>query len=195
MNATDSQLKALVMKYLSSPAGKEYMKQEKIALRGYSKEELKAAAQELKESLIDAFLAEQTQPESEREFARGLVRVNIRGSDTTGYKASITFYEDALSRESLLGIDGQTHTGDGVYDIFGLFTQGYHASKRVIGWWVTYDERGSFSGDKYDRPIPSLQTRYPSNFISDTIRAFERKYPGIYVKYPDLWKSSGPFGV
>ena len=93
----------------------------------------------------------------------------------------ISFPDSLLSRDSLTGWRGSP-TGRGVYDIFGLITQGYPRIKRVYGVW---------EGRNNGKPISNKISRPPNSFISDTISSFEANHPGIKIDYPYEWGGIG----
>lgn len=94
------------------------------------------------------------------------------------------YVSDSRDRDNKVGANVY-FTGKGVYDILGLFTQGYINAKPVYGyWWDNESDEGEASFGGYMR---SATRRLGSDFIKQTIEAFKKKYPSIEVEYPRLW--------
>lgn len=98
------------------------------------------------------------------------------------YSIKLNFSDEALKRKSLWNGDS-THggyTGNGLYDIIGLFVNGYVTDRSAYGFWVGHENNGRIKTPTY---------REPNDFISRAISMFEHKYAGKQVKvfYPSQW--------
>lgn len=196
---TEKDIVGMIEGYIKSPQGQADLKKSGINISGYSESEMKEIAADLRDAIIGAYLGVVRDPG--KYFDVGATRINSPREQKDGtWKISVTFSDSALFRRSLCSefpkksggatlIETSTgsgfFTGNGVYDIIGLFTQGYSARKNVYGtWWDNqYDDgdRGSLG------TIRSLRYRSPNDFVSKTIADFKSKYPNIDVLYPALW--------
>ena len=196
-----SDLHEMVKNFLQTPEGKAEMKRQNVSL-GYSDAEALMAAKKLKEAISAAFIAEQKQPNPHFDDKGVTVKLSKRKADD-GFVILISYSAKSLYRSSMLLWEGtgdysknswnfrdaptgssNVFTGEGIYDIFALFTSGYNTTKSARGAW--YDDEAG--GEKFGEPMRS-PLHYPSHdFITRTIRQFEQAYPGITVKYPDEWK-------
>lgn len=207
MAISAKQINDMLLQWMGSAEGKKYLS-ENTDINPYTDAEMQAIATELYEAIIEAYKAEVKTPGADY-FDISTVKV---GRPTKGSKGKtrlrIIFDEKGLRRRSLhrkqysddpdypyseriyynkrkTSYDDWQFTGKGVYDIFGLFTQGY-STKQVYGnWWDNESDKGEadypgFSGR-------SLPVREGSDFITRTIEAFKLKYPSIEVEYPRLW--------
>lgn len=164
---------------------------------GYDEAEAKKLALELKEDIVNAFLDETTQQnrmDSATYFNSKNVKVTAPtiSDDGLSLAVDIKFSKWALSRKSLYNPrDGKIifSNNKGVYDIFGLFTQGYTAKSVVRGFWGLWDNDELV--DDVDGPLGSRAHRDPSSFISDTIQKFADKHPGVQIAYPEEWGYGG----
>lgn len=204
---SDKELKRMVSTFLQSPQGKSMLKQKGLSYSSYSKNEVKAAAQDLRTRITAAFIAQQ-KAENNPHFNDKNVRIRTTITKDGGVKVVISYPKDTLARSSLSalstkhgksgynrnGITGQRFTGEGIYDIFALFTSGYKlrgGSPR--GYWWSNDEggerfgmRSAINGRDPDIVI-APKSRTGSKFITETIEGFKRDYPGIDVEYPKEW--------
>lgn len=155
----------LLAEILASDDFAESVKDENFV--GYDEEEIKQLAQELKQSIIEAYLNIVSQG-----AAFDVSTVSVNNYNTKGDEASIkiTFNGSGLWRPSLF----PKKYPDGVYDIFGLIANGYHAERRVFGEW-----RG--------RRISSQTFRAPNDFLQKVASDFELTHDGIQVILPDEW--------
>ena len=108
--------------------------------------------------------------------SKGMVRILCDGEDLK---------RPSLSKVSGKGQKIMGYTGDGVYDIVGLFTQGYRASRFTYGLW---ESAGRMTATHSLGGSPGLK---PNAFIDDVMEAFKAKYAGEVtdVIYPSLWHS------
>ena len=155
---------------------KDKRKNEGLTSSGYSIEEMTQKGEELRGELCNAIL--RVIPSFD---VSAIQVIPPAKSINDSYTVKIVFPDEALQRKSLwTGGDGKHmgYTGEGVYDLIGLFTNGYTANRRVFGYWV---------GHGNDRYYGSKVHREPSSFISETIRNFTSRYPNIKVRYPQEW--------
>ena len=141
------------------------------------KNTIKDIAKELRKDIINAYNSATSSNANPIDVRR--IHVNtVRADDTAeGWVIDISFTGGVLERESLLNQIGG-RTGTGVYDIFGLLTNGYPLIKRTAGIW---------EGRNDNKPIRNKRVRSPNSFISDTIESFKSRHPGVEVRYPTLW--------
>ncbi len=177
MALSESYVDGIIKKWMKSSEGKEELKKQGITSTGYSFVKIKQIGEELKNALCNAI-----NEVGIKSFASNLVQVDspVSSSDST-YIVHIIFPEESLKRKSLwIGGNGKYtgYTGDSVYDIVGLFSNGYRAKNQVWGYWVGHDNN-PYTGSRIYRA--------PTSFISNTIRQFEVKYPNINILYPSLW--------
>ena len=104
------------------------------------------------------------------------------------YTVKIHFSDEILKRKSLwTGYSRQFpdkngrymgYTGDGVYDLLGLYTSGYTAKHQVYGYWVGHENDAYYAS----------RTHLKANaFISDVINAFMAEHPDVKINYPHEW--------
>ena len=150
----------------------------------YSEEEGIKIAKELVSELENAFLRSQkhTSPVDENiKLAR--ITYNIKKSPSDMLIIHVNFPAKYLFRPSLWKESGyRTRTGEGIEDIFALFTNGYRSNKKMASgyWWS--DRRDGEIGYVH---APNFWP--PNKFISETISAFEASHPGVRVEYPEEW--------
>lgn len=191
---SQNELQGIVEEFLQSSDGKAYLVDNAVNLSGYTEEEMKHMAEELRDRIVDAYLGIVADPAAYFDISG--IRINSPRQGETRWKLNITFSAKSLHRYSLStnwndkGVhqkfdkwgDEGNYTGKGVYDIFGLLTQGY-STKPVYGFWA--DQGGEESSAH--GLIRSLPFRAANDFISRTIIQFKNDYPTIGVRYPALW--------
>lgn len=213
MGISANDFNAMLGKYLASADGKKFL-QENVNINPYTEEEMRRIAEELYTAIVEAYKAEVAtrgadyfdmstihvgKPHPARKGktrlrvifdSRGLRRRSLHVAHENEverrarYEPMIGRYYRVESKKTDYGADAY-FTGKGVYDIFGLFTQGYTNAKPVYGyWWDNKTDAGESSFGGYMR---SKTNRQGSDFIKQTIEAFKRKYPSIEVEYPRLW--------
>lgn len=162
-----------LQQFISSKNGEEIVKEK---YPDY-KNQLTELAKELRNKIVNAY--NQATSVYARKMGVGKIHVGISKIDKRSgeWVIDVVFPSDLLKRDSLTGAGG-VPTGSGVYDIFGLITQGYPKIHSVVGVW-----EGRNSG----LPISNKRVRSPNSFISDTINDFEMQHPGVKVDYPRLW--------
>lgn len=177
MALSEAYVDGLIKKWMKSADGKAELKKRGITSTGYSLEQMKEMAVELKFDLCAAIIAVGI-----KSFDGLRVRVlkPTESIDNT-FRVDISFPDEILKRKSLwIGGNGRYsgYTSDGIYDVVGLFTRGYRASRQVWGYWVGH-ENNPYTGSRVYRA--------PNSFISKTISQFKAKYPEVNILYPSLW--------
>ena len=174
---SEAYITQLLQKFAASTAGKKVIQKH---IPNYSNP-MANLSKELRNDIVEAY--NQTTSVNARLMGVSKIYVGVPKIDksTGSWVVDISFPDSLLSRDSLTGWRGSP-TGRGVYDIFGLFTQGYPRIKRVYGVW---------EGRNNGKPISNKISRPPNSFISDTISSFEASHPGIKIDYPYLWGGMG----
>lgn len=201
MSLSASQYNDILEQWMKTPDGRKYIEKQ-AGLSSYSEEEMRQLALELQKMVVAAYKAEVKTSGADYfdesmirigkpvRAAKGRTRLRVifdskglsRRSLYIGDKGSRYHYETVLSK----GYADDYFTGKGVYDIFGLFTQGY-STKPVYGsWWDNQTDNGEASFGKSSH-MRSLPKRQGSDFITRTIREFTAKYPSVEVEYPRIW--------
>ena len=176
-----------VKRYVKSYHGKDIYDADKMGDKeGYSEEEAMQLAMELVSELESAFVREQKHGHESWGGLQwgGRITYNVKKSDRGKFRIHVNFPAKYLFRGSLWSDPKFTkRTGEGINDIYALFTQGYHSSKKMpAGYWE--------SASRYFAEIGFVKAPNnwaPNSFIRDTIEEFEIKYPGILVEYPEEW--------
>lgn len=193
---SQNDLKGMVEEFLQTSDGKAYLTDNAANLSGYSEEDMKRLAEELRDRIVSAYLGVVADPDA--YFDVSGIKINPPRKTETKWELTVTFSAKSLYRYSLStswnsrGVhlkfnkhgDEGNYTGTGVYDIFGLLTQGYKSTKSVYGYWTGQN------GEERNIPpyaIRSLPIRAANDFISQTIIQFKNDYPTIGVRYPALW--------
>lgn len=144
-----------------------------------SKESLTLLATELWESIANRYCVEIPSAQA-GDFSMSDISISTPVETKTGCDIRISVDPDALHRYSLVKEDGG-YTGSGVYDIFGLITQGY-STKTAVGYWA--DKQGVAKSMGY---VLSLSKREPNPFIQEVANEFETIHGGVTVELPELW--------
>lgn len=207
MSPSANEYNSMVRAWLQSADGAKFA-EEYGGFNSYGEEEMRDIATELYMAIVDAYKAE-VRTEGADWFDLNTICVGKPTKASKGkVRLRITFSEKGLARKSLhrrqyttdpsypytsrtyydrhkTHYDDWQFTGSGVYDIFGLFTQGYD-TKPVYGEW--WDNQGNAGEVRYPGFTGrSLSKRSGSDFITRTIKQFCRKYPQVEVEYPKLW--------
>lgn len=116
----------------------------------------------------------------------------LRGKTTKGWTGA-AYRKNSPYPERYAGSGEST----GVYDIFGLLTQGYTISGRVpVGQWhsenIAFEVLGS---QDYGDHIPARPKREGNPFVAGVVKTFEARYPGLKIEFPELWGGSLPYGA
>ena len=174
---SEAYITQLLQKFAASKAGKEAIKEH---IPDYSNPMTNLAI-ELRDDIVAAY--NQTTSVNARLMGVSKIYDGVPKIDKSSgsWVVDISFPDSLLSRDSLTGWRGSP-TGRGVYDIFGLITQGYPRIKRVYGVW---------EGRNTGKPISNKISRPPNSIISDTISSFEANHPGIKIDYPYEWGGIG----
>ena len=202
IDLSDLEMREIINDFLKSPEGRSLAVSKGTNI-GYSDAELIALAEELKSMITAAFIANQHQKRPRFDDSGVKIQVvreprktelgadkyiRISYSDKTLHRYSLVANTGVDYDGSLYGGDPLYYTGEGIDDIFALFTSGYTSSKRVYGYWADYD---GWERDDYNGLTASLRHRDPNSFIADTIRSFQAMHPDVDVSYPDEWKVGG----
>ena len=196
-NAMDYQ--KMVEDFVKTPEGRKYLKEQHEVNVGYSKIEIKAIAERLKKDIITCFGMLTDDPISAIQNPAWnhvvIVEANKKADLNKGLNTlRIKFKPESLMRYSLWNWhdDNKMHAGPqmGVYDIIGLFTQGYSASAFAYGDWMMRESSGGFT-EANERPdggfIKSKITRSGDDFINQIMRDYQAAYPDIEFRWPSLW--------
>lgn len=204
MALTANDFNKIVQDYMASPAGQKHVS--KIVKKNLlTDEQMRIAAQDLRNRIIKAYLAE-IKNSSAKYYDMSSIDIRVKAARKNGkVPIQIVFKGEGLWRDSLFAVsqnkaegngylnrfgasferDQGYYTGRGVYDIIGLFTQGYGPTKTVYGNWV--DPRTKHEADWTRGSIKSLNHRQGSDFVRRAVEDFMRDYPYIEVTYPALW--------
>jgi hypothetical protein len=204
MGLSKNDYNTLLGKWLGSSDGKKYLQDNGVV--PYTEEQMIAIAEELYTAIIAAYKA-QVQTNGADYFDMSTIHVGKPQSAAKGkIRLRIIFDKKGLSRRSLHVVDDDgtgpyatriyynkrktmfddwSFTGPGVYDILGLFTQGYTAKPVYGNWWDNEVDSGEAPFGR--NRMRSMTRRQGDDFIKRTIDAFKRKYPSIEVEYPRLW--------
>lgn len=194
---TEAEINALLKEYItdvgkdavpvSSPVSREYA----ISLANELYEALYEKSREVTKSGASLFGYEWS-GDGFSDFG-GLTKVSVRTQPNGDVKVTIRIDPESIARERLsYQKDGQwvQDSEPSVYDIVGLFTQGYTAENYAYGSWESAVAR---TGPQFVRSH-SLGTQpglAPNPFVDEVIDAFHAKYFGIIkdIRYPTLWHS------
>lgn len=194
--------------FFQSSEGKDFLKNSNLNLSGYSEAEMKEIASELVNAIVQAYFG--VIKESRKYFNTKGVIINKPYNNKDGtWGLTISFPDKILYRHSLYSDAPKKYggaktkpldpfsrdskylgdfTGVGVYDIFGLITQGSSISKAVYGsWWDNSTNDGTRKDVKNPIHIFPNQKREPNSFIADAIKKFQDKYPLIEISFPKKW--------
>lgn len=183
-------LRHLVSQYLETPAGKKLLAKESIPSgRAYSAESMRKIAYRLRDDIIAAYQREVKDASPYAKFDVADTSVYTKGFADGSASITILFRDDALRRPSLYRRNWEP-TGSGVYDIFGLLTQGYSASNYTYGIWV-HNDGTDITDEGSDGIIRSLKSRQGSDFINKVIEKYRVMFPDITFRWPKLWGGNG----
>ena len=212
MSISAAQYTKMLQSYMASPEGRKRIEEHLEKQTGekispfYTEDQMRAIAAELRDMVIAAYKREvRTKGADYFNVSEVHVGKPIKPRAKDGkIRLKVTFSSRALSRRSLHSIrpaGAASHqrkyvyspknwgddyfTGKGVYDIFGLFTQGYDAKPVYGEWWDNEADAGEVN--YFGFKGRSLTHREGSDFITKTIQEFKTKYPSIEVEYPRLW--------
>lgn len=174
MNEQD--ILSILRDYAATPGGAKAILSQAPEL----KSNLRSVALELRKDIVKAYNS--TTSNNANRLTVEHININsIKASASgTSWEINITFAHGVLERESLLNAIGG-RTGTGVYDIFGLLTNGYPLIKRTAGIW---------EGRNNNLPIRNKRIRNPNPFIYNTIKSFESRHPDVKVEFPVEWGGS-----
>jgi len=180
---SDSDINSIIKNYVNSLDGQSSLEKNGLTLSGYSELEMTALAEELLNDIINAYFG--ILKETKKYFNVDAVKIGNARKLKNGWKLIISFPDKILSRKSLNRVDGKGFINEaGVYDIFGLFTQGYTARKPVYGYW--WDNEAN-DGERETGLVKSLTHRAANPFIINAVNEFRNRHPGIEVTLPSGW--------
>lgn len=190
MAYTANDYQKLVEDFMKSPEGRKFLKEQKNVNVGYTDAEMKKIAENLKRDIIAAFLLVVKEPGA--QFEDNLVSVHFTdlGIGPQRKAVRILFHDRALSRYSLWDYKRNSAPREGVFDIIGLFTQGYSANNYAYGSWIRHDGDDFVEDDS--SYIRSLKSRMANDFINKVIGKYKVLYPDIEIKYPRRWGGTEP---
>lgn len=203
MALTSHDFNEIVKKYMASPAGQKQISRV-VKKNLLSDAQMRVAAQDLRNRIVKAYLDEIGTSEA-KYFDMSTIDIQVRTAKKDGkIPIQVIFKGEGLWRDSLfvgnqggaegnaylnhhglnIGQDKGYYTGRGVYDIIGLFTQGYD-TRTVYGGWV--DPRTKREANWARGNVKSLNYRSGSDFVRRMVEEFMKDYPYIEVTYPALW--------
>lgn len=164
---SESGINKMLQNWINSAQGQKYFQSK--GFTNYDKETQYRIALELQNDLLRAM----------EQLVIGFNSSPVI-SDVSNNCVRITFPSESLFRPSLERKDGKS-TGSDVYDIIGLFTQGwsYSKEKRPFGYWVGKEGLGIIGARSSQKGNP---------IISKTIENFKSKYPNVVINYPNRWQ-------
>lgn len=167
----------IIAEYVGSSAGQAHLK---TSGAFYTQDEMRQIALRLRSDIVSGFLS-LLKSGSSNMSDMGHVSVEVVGEN----RVEIRFPPGALRRTSLLRRDKNGYTGEGVQDIFALFTQEWATRANVYGYW-----HGGDSSRAKDSKRGVIKSRgyYPGNpWISHIVAGYEMAYPGLMIIYPEEW--------
>lgn len=193
MAYTANDYQKMVEEYMKSPEGRKFLKTEKNINVGYDDAEMRRIAENLKRDLIAAFLLVVKEPDAVFEENQVFV---VNSASKEGTKTlRIIFDSRGLSRPALGNLSG-SNWHEGVYDIIGLFTNGYRAKDYVYGTWPNHDDYeadGHIESytEKHMR-VRSRKELAPNDFVNKVIGKYRALYPDVVITYPSRWGGTEP---
>lgn len=214
MELTEQDVMNLLQKWVKTPDGKATLEANGFSGASfYNLDRMNSLAEDLRRRIDNAF-AEVTINKtklSSNYDSENIMKIRYRTTGKNGITFTITFPEELLGRLSLVQTYGdwedpqsyfgktyhEAHSGlyggldarYGVYDILGLFTQGYSLGKLgPKGSWVRM-----YHGEVGDEVtnVRALGYRAGNPFITDTIDEFIadhiNEFPDLEVLYPTAW--------
>lgn len=181
-NAMDYQ--RMVEEYVNSPQGRKFLKEQQGLNIGYTSEQMRIIGECLQRDIIQAFLALVKDPKAPAAFDSNSLEVHVNPPTTKGMaRVTVLFRHDVLKRPSLYRIGEEERFG--VYDIIGLFTQGYFAMSYAYGIWGHYIN-GAIQDDS-TRSIRSRAELAPNSFVNQIMHKYQRRYPDVVFEWPKEW--------
>lgn len=188
MSLTANDFNNMLKSYISTTEGKQYVKNSvKAAIKGgtgaaslgvLTEAEMELIAEDLKEIIYNEIILAGIKSYKKED----IIVQSPHESPTGDFIVNLEFPSEALARKSLWS--GSKNfggfTGNGLYDVIGLFVNGYHARKKVYGFWLGHETGGK---------IPSLTVREANDFIARAVALFIAQHAGkgISVKFPKEW--------
>lgn len=211
---------AILREFVKTPEGQQLL--EANGFGGgdpYDLDHMRALAMELRRDIDEAFANETSSHHklTENFSSAEVIKISYKTTGKYGVTLTLTYPDFVLGRLSIAKTYGdwddpssyfgrtyhQSHVGlygglderFGVYDILGLFTQGYTLKGvQPKGSWVsaeTYTVGSDFGITEVSSHAWARTYLSGSSFIADTIDAFIEKhvkeYPGLMVNFPAEW--------
>ena len=151
----------------------------------YSRAAMKQIAGKLKNEIISTFLS--IVKDSAATFNYGDVRVSTTRVVDNRWTVTVTFGDRALYRPSLFNPSTWEQTGNGVDDIFELFTHGVNYPYYVYGVWMRGDGTGQLTDAPNSRIVQSCRKRIANDFINRIIAKYQTMFPGVTFLWPTEW--------
>lgn len=199
MAYTANDYQKMIEDFIKTPEGRKLLKEQHGVNVGYSKIEMKQIAERLKKDIITCFAMLTRDPRSaimNPAWNHVIIKEETKQSDKNkGINVlKIKFKPEALSRYSLWNWhnEGEMNSGPtmGVYDIIGLFTNGYGPIPNTYGDWMMRESTGGFT-EANERPdggfIISKNGRQGDDFINQVINDYKKEYPDIEFIWPKEW--------
>ena len=191
MAYTANDYQKLIENFMKSPEGRKFLNEQKNINVGYTEAEMKKIAENLKKDIVAAFLLVVREPNATFDESEISVHfTEISGLSSSKKAIRIIFHDKALSRYSLWNYSRGGSPNKGIYDIIGLFTQGYSARSYAYGSWVRSDGDDFYEDD--NGYIRSQKERAANDFINKVIGKYKVLYPDIEIKYPRRWGGTEP---
>lgn len=187
MAYTANDYQRLVEQYMNSPEGRKFLKEQKNINVGYTEVDARKIAENLKKDIIQGFLSLADDPRAQNTFDADRVAVHVNGERNGKIKITVLFRKEAIQRPSLDQI-GRDDIRIGIYDIIGLFTQGYQAKDYAYGLWVR--DSGSDYEDEGE-VIRSRKTLVGNAFVNHIMHGYQMEYPDVEFIWPKLWGGNG----
>lgn len=195
MTPSAKDYEVLVKKWTETPDGKACIK-ETAKADTFNEQDCKKIAIQLRNEIIKAYLGEIRSSGKPKYYNMNTIDVKVLKPDKTGRPhLQIVFKGEGLWRYSFSAVGGDEenlysdssgyYTGAGVYDIIGLFTNGYYTDKHAYGTWI--DPRTGREASWSDTYVMSTSYADDNPFVTHVIELFRRRYPFIEITYPELW--------
>lgn len=188
MGYTAKDYQRLIEKYIDSSEGRKFLMSKKIPTPSYVYARGEQIARDLKKDLIEGFLAIVNEPGATfNENAVSIIPRYEKTYGTNSYTIRILFTDEALQRPRLTRLrEDQEPSGKiGVYDIFGLFTNGYVASNYAYGFWNEIDSTQALA--EKSGPIRSRRVLMGNDFINHIMHSYQITYPDVIFQWPKEW--------
>lgn len=188
MAYTANDYQKIIEDYVNSPQGRKFLKERQGLDIGYTSEQMRIIGENLQRDIIQAFLALVKDPYASAAFDSNSIEVHVNPSTTRDTaRVTVLFRPDVLRRPSLYKYEDPIDESAkfGVYDIIGLFTQGYYAFSYAYGVWGRYVNGTMVEED--NSCIRSRAELAPNSFVNQVIHRYQRRYPDVIFEWPKEW--------